>query len=145
MRNARYKLIPSLLPNTIHPDYDITIEKLEVSNRGYKQRGKLDLKMLIRNASKEVRAAYGLMRKPPQYQLYDLQDDPYEFKNLADNPDYADVLADLQAKLTRWRQSTNDPLLDPQKLQRLTDEVLSMKKKSDAKRFNWEYPEYLLD
>ena len=145
VRNARYKLIQSLLPNTIHPDYDITIEKLEVSNRGYKQRGKLDLKMLIGNASKEVRAAYGLMRKPPQYQLYDLQDDPYEFKNLADNPDYADVLADLQAKLTHWRQTTNDPLLDPQKLQRLTDEVLSVKKKSDAKRFNWEYPEYLLD
>lgn len=145
VRSDRYKLIESLLPDTIHPDYDITIEKLQVSNRGQDYGGDLDLNAVIAASRPEVRAAYALMRQPPRYQLYDLQEDPHEFRNLAENPDYAKVRADLQERLNRWRRETNDPLLDPKKLCRLTKEVRSVKEKSAGKRHTWKYPEYLLD
>ena len=100
---------------------------------------------MIAASRHEVKAAYALMRQPPRYQLYDLQEDPYEFRNLANDPDYAKVRADLQERLDQWRRETKDPLLDSKKLQRLTKEVRSVKKKSAGKKYNWKYPEYLLD
>ena len=40
---------------------------------------------------------------------YDLQTDPHEVNNLADQPDHQDVLAGLQRKLRTWQQKTKDP------------------------------------
>lgn len=100
---------------------------------------------MIAAAHPDVNAAYALMRSPPRYQLYDLKTDPYEFRNLAEDPDYVEIRADLQERLNQWRRETNDPLLDPEKLRRLTEEVRSVKKKSAGKKHAWKYPEYLLD
>ena len=46
----------------------------------------------------------------PHYQLYDLILDPAERHNVADDPAYADVFADLEKKLARWMRETDDPL-----------------------------------
>ena len=145
VRSDRYKLIESLLPDTIHPDYDITIEKLQASNRGQDDGSKFDLHALIAASKPEVKAAYALMRQPPRYQLYDLQEDPYEFRNLAEDPDHEAVVADLRERLHRWRQKTKDPLLDPEKLRRLTKEVRSVKNRSAGKKYMWKYPDYLFE
>ena len=45
----------------------------------------------------------------PKHELYDLEADPDELENLAENPDYADVLSKLQAKLKAWQTKTGDP------------------------------------
>ncbi|MEM9367111.1 MAG: sulfatase [Planctomycetota bacterium] len=145
VRGDRYKLIESLLPDTIHPDYDITIEKLQAGTRGQDGGGDSDLHALIAASRSEVKAAYALMRQPPRYQLYDLQEDPYEFRNLADDSDHAKVLADMRGRLDRWRRKTNDPLVEPAKLRRLTEEIRAVKKKSAGKNYTWKYPDYLLE
>jgi N-sulfoglucosamine sulfohydrolase len=145
VRNDRYKLIESLLPDTVHPDYGKTIEKLHGDFGGQDYNGALDLNAVITASRPEVKAAYALMRSPPRYQLYDLQADPYEFRNLAEDPDYVDTRANLLERLNQWRHDTNDPLLEPEKLRRLTDEVRSVKKKSAGKKHSWKYPEYLFD
>jgi N-sulfoglucosamine sulfohydrolase len=47
----------------------------------------------------------------PKEELYDLAADPNELKNLAANPAHAKTLDELRAKLTAWREKTNDPWL----------------------------------
>ena len=145
VRNGQYKLIESLLPDTIHPDYEKTIAKLQKDYDDQDYAGSFDIPAMIASALPEVRKAYALMRQPPRFQLYDLQDDPYEFKNLADLPEYSNILEDLKQRLTDWRLKKNDPLLDPDKLERLKQEVQLVKKKSDGKKHTWRYPEYLME
>jgi arylsulfatase A-like enzyme len=43
-----------------------------------------------------------------QTQLFDLVNDPWEMTNLADNPDYADKLAELSKELVRLRDEWDD-------------------------------------
>jgi len=47
----------------------------------------------------------------PRFELYDLENDPDEVKNLADDPKYEKVLSDLKAKLKAFQKRTNDPWL----------------------------------
>jgi N-sulfoglucosamine sulfohydrolase len=44
-------------------------------------------------------------------ELYQLGDDPWEQRNLADQPDLDSVQADLGQRLLGWMQATDDPLL----------------------------------
>lgn len=50
-------------------------------------------------------------RAPAAEQLYDTYYDPAEGDNLVNDPDYADVLGDMRARLDRWMRDTDDPLL----------------------------------
>lgn len=47
----------------------------------------------------------------PKYELYDLEKDPHEATNVAEDPDYADVRAKLEAHLMAELESTGDPRL----------------------------------
>lgn len=44
-------------------------------------------------------------------QLYDLDLDPAETRNLADHPDYRAIRGDLESRLETWMEETADPLL----------------------------------
>jgi N-sulfoglucosamine sulfohydrolase len=47
----------------------------------------------------------------PKVELYDLEKDADEVKNVAESADYATVRKELSAKLALWRKKTNDPWL----------------------------------
>ncbi|GAB6164089.1 sulfatase [Thermostilla marina] len=49
-----------------------------------------------------------LAERKPDEELYDLQADPFELHNLADSPEYREVLDDLRARLDRWIEETGD-------------------------------------
>jgi N-sulfoglucosamine sulfohydrolase len=48
--------------------------------------------------------------KRPAEELYDLRTDPYQLQNVIDDPDYADALGDLRARLTAHLVQTQDPV-----------------------------------
>ncbi len=130
VRHDRYKLIENLMPGQINPGYDFTNARFE---------GVLPA---IEAASDTVREAYHRMQRPPRFELYDLQSDPYEFRNLAGSDEHAAVFEDLKQHLATWREQTRDPLLDPANLERLKAEVDSMESKKAAKKHAWGYPDY---
>ncbi|MCP4639118.1 MAG: sulfatase [bacterium] len=70
----------------------------------------------------KIREVYDTYRNPPPVELYDLENDPYEFENLAGKAESAEVEAGLMAQLEAWRKETEDPLLDPEALATLTRE-----------------------
>lgn len=47
----------------------------------------------------------------PHLELYDLDSDPHEWKNLIDDPASASIKKDLAQRLHAWMQQTQDPLL----------------------------------
>lgn len=50
-------------------------------------------------------------KKRPFEELYDLESDPLEQHNLAQDPQYQAVLDELRQRVLRWMQSNDDPLL----------------------------------
>jgi N-sulfoglucosamine sulfohydrolase len=48
----------------------------------------------------------------PPIELFDLHDDPWEQRNLAEDPSYSSIRDDLIRQLRSWMENTGDPLLD---------------------------------
>jgi N-sulfoglucosamine sulfohydrolase len=142
VRTERYKLIENLLPGEVHPDYELTLSKLEKEAAKRKVSGGLDLTRVIAQADSTVKQSYERMRQPPRYELYDLVDDPHEFRDLSGSADHAAVLRELQTSLRTWREQTNDPLIDPANLERFSAEVRSITSKDVSKDHPWRYLDY---
>ena len=99
VRTDRYKLIENLLPDEVNPGYADTIAKLQSDASNHGSDDSLDLRADIAAATPEVRAAYQRMKKPPRYELYDLDTDPFEFRNLSESASHAEIFADLKRRL----------------------------------------------
>jgi N-sulfoglucosamine sulfohydrolase len=142
IRDSRYKLIVNLLQDRPNPvEHYYTYGQGRSRHYGTSQK-EIDI------ARPEVHRAYATWRDAPPIELYDLLKDPNEFNNLAGNPKYARIQRRLEDALLEWRTHTNDPLLDPKMLKRLTSEMdrvggdskLEYRKVKD---FHWQYPYYL--
>jgi arylsulfatase A-like enzyme len=63
--------------------------------------------------TKDLMVGFGWADRPvDREQLYDLPLDPNEMRNVAKEPAYAAVRAELSARLDDWMRETGDPLLD---------------------------------
>ena len=135
VRDDRFKLIRSLLPGEYAPDLDRVLLR-NYGLQGYKE--------ALAEAPPAVLKAFALTSCPPEYQLYDLQDDPYEFHNLADDPAYAKIKNRLSQRLDTWRHDSQDPFLDPQLVTQLRDEIAATKKNDEYIRpKKWSFYEYV--
>jgi N-sulfoglucosamine sulfohydrolase len=110
VRDERYKLIYNPVAGEVNPGYDFTMSKKFF---------KASEAELMANAPEKVRAAYRIMKKPPLYELYDLKVDPFEFKNLVDDPAHTKTLGRLSAALGHWQKDTGDSLKFPELARRL--------------------------
>jgi N-sulfoglucosamine sulfohydrolase len=54
------------------------------------------------------RSLDGFVHRPKE-ELYDLEKDPHELKNVAEDPKYAEVLGGLRKQLREWQEKTKDP------------------------------------
>ncbi len=143
VRDERYKLILNLTPersNPVHANY-------------LNQRGSFFIygtkREEIKAAPKHVRQAYDTWRNPPAVELYDLANDPWEFRNLADRPELARVKRRLMRQLQAFRRELRDPLLDAKNLRQLAAEHDHVAKKLKRGRYgprqSWRYLKYLLE
>jgi N-sulfoglucosamine sulfohydrolase len=134
VRDSRYKLIYNLLHGEINPGYQFTIDrflKLEAFNRELEQ------------SPEYVRDAYSIMRVSPEFELYDLENDPYEFHNLAGDPSAGSILEELKKELEEWQERTNDPFRYDENLQKFRTELDSCFVTGKyEKKDKWYYPEY---
>jgi N-sulfoglucosamine sulfohydrolase len=96
VRSDRFKLIVNLTPGikftnacTKSPTFQSWVRKAESGDT---------------DAAEKVRRYH----HRPAVELYDVKKDWYEWKNLADNPEYAEVKAALQAKLAAWMEQQGD-------------------------------------
>lgn len=112
VRGSRYKLVQNLQPHEENPGYSFTISRFYP-----------ELPDVIAAAPAVVRDSYRRMQIPAEYELYDLQQDPYEFRDLAASASHAAILANLKQELARWRKQTRDPLLRSANLQRIRAEI----------------------
>ena len=136
VRGPRYKLVQNLQPGQENPGYSFTL------NRFYP-----GLPDVIAAAPAVVRDSYRRMKTPAEYELYDLQQDPYEFRDLASGASHAAILENLKQVLARWRKQTRDPLLQPANLQRLKAEIDACVTNGspDKSLLKLTYPDYFLD
>ena len=133
IRTARYKLIHNLMPGEINPGYDFTL------NRFFK-----GLPATIEAAPDHIRQSYRRMRRPAEYELYDLQADPHEFRNLVGDPKHDAVAVELKTRLAAWRQQTTDPLLAASNLAKLKEEVKAcfVNGSPEKSKLTLTYPDY---
>ena len=135
IRGERFKLIQNLQPDTVNPGYGFTMNRFFAGLQGEVEK------------SESIAPAYSLMRRPPEFELYDLKNDPYEFKNLAGDASVRDQFELLKTKLAEWRKATDDPFLNPKNITRLQAEITASIRdgKPDKKHLSLNYWNYFFE
>ena len=135
VRGDRFKLIWNLMPGEENPGHRFTVDRFV---------GQEEMREALERSSPRVREAYGLMESPPEFELYDLDADPYEFENLADKPQHQPELEELKGRLLEWRRQTDDAFLDAANVMRLREEIESTFIEGQYRRpEGWQYSGYL--
>ncbi len=100
VRSDRYKLIHNLMP-----------ERAYCQLNEYKERQYPILALMnVLNAQGKLNPVQArfMAASKPEFELYDLQEDPHEINNLADDDAHADTKAKLLAEINRWRKAIRD-------------------------------------
>lgn len=95
IRSKQFKLIHNLMPERAYCQYN-----------NYKERSYPVLAQLnVMNMKGELTPEQALFMAPskPEFELYDLKNDPWELNNLADDLDYQETKNKLLAALNNWR------------------------------------------
>ncbi len=100
IRSKEFKLIHNLMPE--RPYLQLNRYK-ERSYPTLAEMNVLYLKGELNQAQSRFMAAV-----KPEFELYDMINDPYELNNLADDPEFQEIKNDYLARLNAWRQSVND-------------------------------------
>ena len=97
IRSKEFKLIHNLMPERPYTQYN-----------NYKESGYPYLAMMnvmhMKGQLTPEQAAFMAPNKP-EFELYDLRNDPHEVNNLTDDPAYAGVKDELLAELYHWRET----------------------------------------
>ena len=144
VRDIRFKLIHNLNYTEENPKFNFY-----VGRKGHFRAG-TNLEEM-ETLSPEMKRVYETWRNPPEFELYDLQNDPLEFNNLSENSEYKLELVRLQKVLKQWQIDTNDPFDDPEKHRLFTQEIRETLEKYENMGyrkdpdFKWKYVDYFRD
>lgn len=100
VRSDRYKLIHNLMPERAYCQFN------EYKERQYPI---LALMNVLNMQGKLNRTqALFMADTKPEFELYDLESDPHEINNLADDSQYTATKKKLLAEIVRWQEEVND-------------------------------------
>jgi N-sulfoglucosamine sulfohydrolase len=102
IRTARYKLILNLAPEITYTTH-IDLAKDHDGGREYWPSWEAQAR-----TDRRALAVIDRYRNHPKEEFYDLLTDPYEIHNLIGDQRYADIIADLRARLAEWRKQQGD-------------------------------------
>lgn len=105
VRSDRYKYIRNFLSYRPHAQRNQYKDGKEIS--------KHMLELYNSGKLNELQLRYYQPTRPPQ-ELYDLENDPYEINNLANNPKYKSELKKMRSVLYSWMAEIKDPGLIPE-------------------------------
>jgi arylsulfatase A-like enzyme len=99
IRSTKYKLILNLLPEATYKEKHLT----EQDNYNY-------WKSWVARAETDPHAAWAVKRyqRRPSTEFYDVKSDPFELRNLAERPEYADQIQTMREELEGWMKSQGD-------------------------------------
>ncbi|MCM2372522.1 sulfatase family protein [Aporhodopirellula aestuarii] len=97
IRSKDYKLILNLMPERAYCQYS-----------SYKEGAYpvlAEMSVLYLKGQLTPQQAVFMAANKPEIELYDLRSDQHELNNLADDPDHAEIKAELLANLAHWREN----------------------------------------
>ena len=97
IRSRDYKLILNLMPERPWCQYN------RYKEGAYPMLAEMNILNLTGKLTPQQ--ATFLAASKPEVELFDLRQDPHEVNNVASDPDYADIKAELLAELDNWRQN----------------------------------------
>ena len=100
VRSKKYKLIHNLMPERAW------LQLNEYKERQYPMLAEMNV-LNLQGKLTPAQAAFFAPGKP-EFELFDLEKDPHEINNLADDPAFSRTKAELLAELNQWRESVND-------------------------------------
>ncbi len=100
IRSEKYKLIHNLMPERAYCQYN------NYKERSYPVLALLNVMHLEGELSPEQDRF--MADSKPEYELYDLQSDPYELDNLTDDTEHQSIKDSLLAELNQWREKIDD-------------------------------------
>jgi N-sulfoglucosamine sulfohydrolase len=136
IRDQRHKLISSPRPGTVNLDAGTYLDEehqhFVVSGvTAAEQSSALDF----------VQSAFTRWSRPPRYELYDLEVDPHEWHDRANDPAYAAIKTRLIADLRDHQERTGDPFLDRANVDAFVEEQLANRDLGyrQSADFRWSY------
>ena len=127
VRVGRYKYIHNLRPDAYHTNHS-DLDRKDGAGAYWDSWDK---------AAKKDPNAAGILRRyytRPEFELFDLENDPLELDNLADNPEYKSKLKQLKAELAKWTTAQGDELLPHREPYLTSEPVPVVKQKMDPKQ-----------
>lgn len=106
IRSREFKYIHNLMPERPYCQFN------EYKERQYPSLAILNA-MNLQGKLNPIQTAFMAPRKPEE-ELYELSNDPWETKNLAGDPRFADVKKELRAALDKWRIMVQDEGVTPE-------------------------------
>jgi len=97
IRSKKFKLIQNLMPERAYCQYN------NYKERSYPVLAQLNV-MNMKGELNDQQALFMAASKP-EIELFDLENDPWELNNLADDPAYSEVKTELLAHLNDWREN----------------------------------------
>lgn len=97
IRSKDWKLIHNLMPERAYLQFN------NYKEGSYPMLAELNV-MNMKGQLTPEQAAFFATNKP-EFELFNLKDDPYEVHNLTDDPKYTEIKAELLAELNNWREN----------------------------------------